>query len=56
MKLGRNELCHCRSGKKYKRCCLDRDRERERIKRGHDDAFGRQHLDAHSRAVPRQQG
>lgn len=26
MKLGRNTPCHCGSGKKYKRCCLDRDR------------------------------
>lgn len=23
MKLGRNDLCHCGSGKKYKRCCMD---------------------------------
>ena len=23
MKLGRNELCPCGSGKKYKRCCMD---------------------------------
>ena len=21
-KLGRNDLCHCKSGKKYKKCCL----------------------------------
>jgi|GEM_PF-1230013 len=27
IKLGRNELCHCGSGKKYKKCCLDRDTE-----------------------------
>lgn len=26
-KLGRNEPCHCGSGKKYKRCCLDKDME-----------------------------
>lgn len=25
IKLGRNELCHCNSGKKYKKCCLDND-------------------------------
>ena len=25
-KRGRNEACHCGSGKKYKRCCLERDR------------------------------
>lgn len=24
-KLGRNDICHCGSGKKYKRCCLDKD-------------------------------
>lgn len=24
-RLGRNELCHCGSGRKYKRCCLERD-------------------------------
>ena len=23
--LGRNELCPCGSGKKYKRCCLNKD-------------------------------
>ena len=23
--LGRNDACHCGSGRKYKRCCLDRD-------------------------------
>ncbi|HUE81592.1 MAG TPA: SEC-C metal-binding domain-containing protein [Pyrinomonadaceae bacterium] len=26
MKLGRNDPCHCGSGKKYKRCCLAKDR------------------------------
>ena len=25
-KAGRNDPCPCGSGKKYKRCCLDRDR------------------------------
>jgi len=25
-KLGRNDPCHCGSGKKYKRCCLEEDR------------------------------
>jgi hypothetical protein len=25
VKTGRNEPCPCGSGKKYKRCCLDRD-------------------------------
>ncbi|MFH1637214.1 MAG: SEC-C metal-binding domain-containing protein [Candidatus Woesearchaeota archaeon] len=27
-KLGRNEPCHCGSGRKYKRCCLDRDMDK----------------------------
>ena len=27
-KLGRNDLCHCGSGLKYKRCCFDKDQER----------------------------
>jgi len=25
IKIGRNELCHCNSGKKYKKCCLESD-------------------------------
>jgi hypothetical protein len=26
--IGRNDLCHCGSGKKYKKCCLEKDKER----------------------------
>jgi len=29
-KPSRNDPCRCGSGKKYKKCCLDRDREAER--------------------------
>ncbi len=25
--LGRNEKCHCGSGKKYKHCCYDKDQK-----------------------------
>ena len=25
MNIGRNDPCHCGSGKKYKRCCLEKD-------------------------------
>jgi len=25
VKIGRNELCHCGSGKKYKKCCIDKE-------------------------------
>lgn len=31
-KPGRNDKCHCGSGKKYKKCCLDKDLEQERAK------------------------
>jgi hypothetical protein len=30
VEVGRNQPCHCCSGKKYKSCCLDRDLEEER--------------------------
>ena len=30
--LGRNDKCHCGSGKKYKNCCLQKDLEEERAK------------------------
>src|SRR4051794_25588455 len=30
MKIGRNAPCPCGSGKKYKRCCLDKDQRVER--------------------------
>ena len=23
-KIGRNDLCHCSSGKKYKKCCINK--------------------------------
>lgn len=29
-KIGRNDACHCGSGKKYKKCCLEKDRLAER--------------------------
>jgi len=30
---GRNEPCHCGSGKKYKHCCLEKDEEADRAAR-----------------------
>lgn len=30
-RLGRNEPCHCGSGKKYKKCCLEKDEERNQM-------------------------
>ena len=29
--LGRNELCPCGSGKKYKRCCLNKDEKTDNV-------------------------
>lgn len=31
-KIGRNDLCYCGSGKKYKNCCMKKDQEEARIK------------------------
>jgi hypothetical protein len=31
--LGRNEPCHCGSGRKYKKCCLEKDSSRLRSER-----------------------
>jgi hypothetical protein len=31
--LGRNDPCHCGSGKKYKQCCLTKDEEKARAER-----------------------
>jgi hypothetical protein len=36
--LGRNEPCHCGSGRKYKQCCLAKDEEKERAARAKDVA------------------
>jgi len=33
-KVGRNEACPCGSGKKYKACCIDKDRERNVLASG----------------------
>jgi len=30
MNINRNDPCHCGSGKKYKKCCMEKDRVRER--------------------------
>jgi hypothetical protein len=33
MKIGRNDPCPCGSGKKYKKCCMEKDRAAERGQR-----------------------
>jgi len=33
-KLGRNDFCHCGSGRKYKRCCFEQDQERLHLSTG----------------------
>ena len=32
MKIGRNDPCPCGSGKKYKKCCMDKDQAAERAR------------------------
>jgi len=36
--LGRNDACHCGSGRKYKRCCLDKDEAAARAARAKAEA------------------
>jgi tetratricopeptide (TPR) repeat protein len=43
-KVGRNDLCPCGSGKKYKKCCQAKDQEAERQMR----AAAQSHAAAHS--------
>jgi len=33
MTIGRNDSCHCHSGKKYKKCCLVKDEAKARVAR-----------------------
>lgn len=42
IKLGRNESCHCGSGKKYKKCCLDNDLKNKYKDVENDFALGQQ--------------
>ena len=32
MNIGRNDKCHCESGKKYKKCCLEKDEKKEKLR------------------------
>jgi hypothetical protein len=40
MSLGRNEPCHCGSGKKYKKCCLSKDEESRQEKKEEEPGSG----------------
>ncbi|MFF2483392.1 SEC-C metal-binding domain-containing protein [Paenibacillus sp. NPDC058071] len=40
-KLGRNELCHCGSGSKYKKCCIAKDEQAAREEREAAAAIGK---------------
>ena len=39
--LGRNDACHCGSGRKYKRCCLDKDEAAAQAARASAEADAR---------------
>jgi mRNA-degrading endonuclease RelE of RelBE toxin-antitoxin system len=50
VRLGRNDACHCGSGKKYKRCCAEKDEDRLRDSSdvaGLTRAELRRHLEEH---------
>jgi len=36
--LGRNDTCHCGSGRKYKHCCLDKDEALAQVARAKAEA------------------
>jgi tetratricopeptide (TPR) repeat protein len=44
-KPGRNEPCHCQSGKKYKKCCLDKDAAAASARLAKDNEQNRQFYD-----------
>ena len=53
--LGRNDLCHCNSGKKYKRCCLRADQLE--VSRRRSASLARvTHPAARAAPEPRQEG
>src|SRR3989339_2157843 len=37
--VGRNSLCPCNSGKKYKACCQDKDAEEEKLARDYSSIY-----------------
>lgn len=43
-KIGRNELCPCGSGKKYKKCCIDKDEQRNVMQPKPMERFDYSHL------------
>lgn len=53
--LGRNEPCHCGSGRKYKQCCLDKDEAAARAARakGGEAAAAPEAVEPGRQAVPR---
>ena len=50
---GRNDPCHCGSGKKYKNCCLDKDEAKARKARVKADADAAEQAKAASDDAPK---
>jgi hypothetical protein len=44
-KPGRNDACHCGSGKKYKKCCLEKDEAQDIVEQQYEDAPESEWLD-----------
>jgi len=53
--LGRNEKCHCGSGRKYKRCCLDKDEKRAKLKQRVMNITRRDFISAPYKICPNQE-
>ena len=50
--LGRNDRCHCGSGKKYKQCCLSKDEEAARKARLEEEETQPQEAESASPQAP----
>lgn len=44
-KIRRNEPCHCGSGKKYKKCCMKKDEEKQRRQAEAPAAANAEHME-----------
>lgn len=53
-KIGRNDPCHCGSGKKYKRCCQQKDEAARRLTREANNAELRADFEAGQAAIAEQ--
>lgn len=51
MNINRNDPCHCGSGKKYKKCCMEKDRALERAQQAQSEVEEQNRLAGYENAV-----